>query len=178
MEQLVSQFEGNQIQWMKVPPVLKEVTGTVVQMADMEEMKCPEPMDKALYSKVSESAGRIGKRTQCSFEISVIRWPSLWTPGEGKMYVRKVTDAPSTHRRSGSDGMLTRIWNATGEIRLNPGRKNRKLGRHYNCGRRKCAEVERKSEGLVVAKKLRNGNGAKEPNFKVISLTRREAELQ
>lgn len=145
-------------------------------MANMEEMKCLEPMDKVLFSRMSELTGRNESKRSSSLEIVELWWLSPWIPGEGNTSVRKVTETPKMHQRGGSDDMLTRIWYATGETLLTPARNSRKQGKQYNRGRGKSVDGERESEGLIIAKKLGNAGGAKQPYCKTISFTKREVK--
>jgi hypothetical protein len=102
-------------------------------MADMEEMKCPEPMDKTPYSGINKLAGCNESERSNSLERFEPWWPSPCLGGEGNTSVRKVTDTPKMRQRGVSDDMLIRTWDATGETLLTPGRNDRKLGKRYNC---------------------------------------------
>lgn len=136
----------------------------------MEAMKYLKPLDKVSLSEMNECAGYNESERSSSLVIVEPRWPNVCIPREGNMSVRKVTHTPKTHRRGGSDDMHIRIWYATGETLLTPERKSRKQGRHYNRTNGKCADGERESDGVIVAKMPGNAGGAKYPCCKTLFL--------
>lgn len=146
-------------------------------MTNMKEMKCLELMDEVTFSVINEFAGRNESERSSSLEMDETQWPSSWIPGEGNMLVRTVTNRRTAHWRGGSDDMQTRIWFANGETLLTPLRNQRKQGKRYNRTNGKCADGERESDGVIVAKKSGNLDGAKYPCCKIISSSKSEARL-
>jgi hypothetical protein len=136
----------------------------------MEEMKYLKPLDKVTLSVMNACTGRNESERNSSLEIVETRWPSICIPCEGNTSVRKVTEAPKMHRRGGSGDMYIRTWYATGETLLSPLRNYRKQGRHYNRTHGKCAEGQRESDGIILARKSGNADGVKYPCCKTIFL--------
>ena len=125
-------------------------------MANMEEMKYLKTMDKVTFSVMNESAGCIGKRTQSSLEIILLRWPNLSNPGEGSTLLRTVTNTRRMHRRGISDDMLTNGLMQQLQKPSSPRQKKgcRKLGKRYNSAREKFSDGERVSDRVIVVQEV------------------------
>lgn len=79
------------------------------------------------------------------------------------MASRKLTETACPLRRGGSDGMVARTGQATGEALLAPGRNPWSKVGPITGDPGKWAEGERVAEGRVVAMRRGNARGAKAP---------------
>jgi len=90
-----------------------------------------------------ESPGRNASERSCGLETLS---PEAEPPGTGRRQqgLSQIDWRDKNLRRGGTDGMVTRMCQATGEALLAPPRNRRKLGRSYN---RQHREVGRRREG-------------------------------
>ena len=111
----------------------------------------------------SELPGRNESERRGGLESAKTRKPSLQLEGEGKMDRRKLDDTVESFRRGGSDSMVTRTNQATGEALLVPGRNLWSKVDSITVNSGKWIEGERVADGFVVAMNRSNVRGAKEP---------------
>lgn len=105
-------------------------------------------------------AGRNESGRSSSLKVGETRWLSIWIPCEGSTFVRKVTEAPKMRRwwnRRHLHKDLVCNWRDLPHAVRNCHQQ----GGHYNRTQGKCTEDERESDGIIIAKRSGNADGAK-----------------
>lgn len=110
-----------------------------------------------------ESPGRNESERIGGLESEKLRRSSLQPEGEGSMGSGRLVLTADPLRRGGSDSMVTRTRQATGETLLVPGRNHWRKVSPITSNTGKWVEGEREADGSEVAMNRGNAWGAKGP---------------